>query len=96
MVADMLQARTEFKTTFTPVKTGNVMASVGRFTARLLRNPAVLRAGRQWQQTARCSVVAGSAQHTLSVRKRIEDMKKAALLGGGQKRIDKQHEKVIH
>lgn len=69
------------------------MASVVRFTARLLRNPAVLRAGRQWQQTARCSVVAGSAQHTLSVRKRIEDMKKAALLGGGQKRIDKQHEK---
>lgn len=72
------------------------MASVGRFTARLLRNPAVLRAGRQWQQTALCSVVAGSAQHTLSVRKRIESMKKAALLGGGQKRIDKQHEKVIH
>lgn len=70
------------------------MASVGRLAARLLRNSAFLRSGRQWQQTALNSVVAGSAQQTLSVRKRIEDMKNAALVGGGQKRIDKQHEKV--
>lgn len=70
------------------------MATVCRLTARLFRNSAVLRQSRQWQQTALCSVVAGSAQHTLSVRKRIENMKKAALIGGGQKRIDKQHAKV--
>ena len=33
------------------------------------------------------------AQHTLRVQKRIEDTKSAALLGGGQKRIDAQHKK---
>ena len=71
------------------------MASVGRLAARVLRNSAFLRSGRQWQQTALNSVVAGSAQQTLSVRKRIEDMKNAALVGGGQKRIAKQHEKVV-
>lgn len=33
------------------------------------------------------------AQHTLRVQKRIEETKSAALLGGGQKRIDAQHMK---
>jgi len=45
---------------------------------------------------ARCmSVVAGSTQHTLSVKKRIDKTREASLLGGGQKRIDKQHQKVV-
>ena len=46
------------------------------------------------KQTRCCTVVAGSTQHTLSVRKRIERTREAALLGGGLKRIDKQHKKV--
>jgi len=34
-----------------------------------------------------------SAQYTLKVRKKIEDTRARALLGGGQKRIDAQHKK---
>merc|ERR1712168_980833 len=34
-----------------------------------------------------------SAQYTLRVRKKIEDTRAKALLGGGQKRIDAQHKK---
>ena len=40
----------------------------------------------------RCSSVAG-AQQTLKVKQRIEATRAAALLGGGQKRIDSQHKK---
>ena len=47
------------------------------------------------KQSRCCAVVAGSTQHTLSVRKRIEKTREAALQGGGKKRIAKQHEKVI-
>ncbi|KAJ8309927.1 hypothetical protein KUTeg_011792 [Tegillarca granosa] len=48
----------------------------------------------QWQnQRAWCSVVAGSTEHTMHVRRRIESTKAAALLGGGVKRIEKQHKK---
>ena len=36
-----------------------------------------------------------SSELTLAVRKRIEDTRQQALDGGGQKRIDKQHAKVI-
>ena len=39
-----------------------------------------------------CSSVAG-AQQTLRVKQRIEATRAAALLGGGQKRIDSQHKK---
>ena len=46
------------------------------------------------KQSRCCAVVAGSTQHTLSVRKRIEKTREAALMGGGKKRIDKQHQKV--
>lgn len=38
-------------------------------------------------------MAAGSSQHTLSVKNKIEKTKEKALLGGGQKRIDKQHQK---
>ena len=41
-----------------------------------------------------CSGVQG-AEHTLRVKKRIEEKRAQALLGGGQKRIDAQHKKVI-
>ncbi|KAH3804211.1 hypothetical protein DPMN_132493 [Dreissena polymorpha] len=41
-----------------------------------------------------CSVVAGSTQHALSVKRRIDKAREASLLGGGQKRIEKQHQKV--
>lgn len=47
-----------------------------------------------FQRTWYC-VVAGSSQHTMSVKNRIEDTKQRALLGGGLKRIEKQHQKVI-
>ena len=40
-----------------------------------------------------CSGIQG-AQQTLRVRKRIEEKRSQALLGGGQKRIDAQHKKV--
>ena len=36
-----------------------------------------------------------TAAHTLTVKKNIEDTREKALLGGGQKRIDKQHKKVL-
>ncbi|KAK6194792.1 hypothetical protein SNE40_000348 [Patella caerulea] len=39
------------------------------------------------------AVVAGTTEHTLAVRDRIADKRKRALLGGGQKRIEKQHQK---
>ncbi|XP_076436090.1 propionyl-CoA carboxylase beta chain, mitochondrial-like [Babylonia areolata] len=35
----------------------------------------------------------GSTEHTLRVKRRIDDGRKAALLGGGQRRIDAQHKK---
>merc|ERR1712110_502223 len=44
-----------------------------------------------YQQRA-CSGIQG-AQQTLRVRKRIEEKRSQALLGGGQKRIDAQHKK---
>ncbi|KAL4219900.1 hypothetical protein ACF0H5_020312 [Mactra antiquata] len=40
-----------------------------------------------------CSVVAGSTQHALSVKNRIDKTREASLLGGGAKRIAKQHQK---
>ena len=36
------------------------------------------------------------AEHTLRVKKRIEEKRAQALLGGGQKRIDAQHKKVFY
>ena len=36
---------------------------------------------------------AGSAQHALEVQQEIKDIRKLALMGGGQKRIDTQHKK---
>jgi len=38
-------------------------------------------------------VAAGSSQHTLAVRQKINEMRKKALLGGGEKRIESQHKK---
>ena len=35
-----------------------------------------------------------TAAHTLEVKEKIEKTRDQALLGGGQKRIDKQHQKV--
>ena len=42
---------------------------------------------KRWDATA-------TAAHTLGVRKRIEEARQKALLGGGQKRIDRQHKRV--
>lgn len=36
------------------------------------------------------------AQHTLRVMKEIKNKRQEALLGGGQKRIDDQHRKVMN
>jgi len=38
-------------------------------------------------------VAVGSSEHTLAVRKKIDETRKKALLGGGEKRIDAQHKK---
>ena len=35
-----------------------------------------------------------TAEHTLAVRKKIDEIRDKALVGGGQKRIDAQHKKV--
>ena len=35
-----------------------------------------------------------TAAHTLAVKEKIKDTKEKALLAGGQRRIDKQHQKV--
>ena len=42
----------------------------------------------------RC-VSAGSSEHTLRVKQQIQDTRKKTLEGGGQKRIDAQHKKVL-
>ena len=36
-----------------------------------------------------------TAAHTLAVKQKIKETKEKALLGGGQRRIDKQHQKVL-
>ncbi len=35
-----------------------------------------------------------TASHTLAVKKKIDSTRERAMLGGGQRRIDKQHQKV--
>lgn len=37
-----------------------------------------------------------SVFHTLNVKNQIEDRRKRAILGGGDKRIEAQHRKVSH
>ncbi|XP_046374559.1 propionyl-CoA carboxylase beta chain, mitochondrial-like [Haliotis cracherodii] len=65
------------------------MATFMRLSRSLLsRNVIPLRSQEKW-----CAVVAGSTEHTLGVKKRIETTRQRALLGGGQKRIDTQHKK---
>lgn len=63
--------------------------------SRLLKKSALSPVIQWHNQRAWCSVVAGSTEHTMHVRRRIESTKKAALLGGGVKRIEKQHKKVF-
>ena len=71
------------------------MAGTWRITRALFARKQLLSASNIISKNVRCcSVVAGSTQHTLSVKKRIDKTREAALLGGGQKRIDKQHKKV--
>ena len=36
-----------------------------------------------------------TAAHSLAIKERIKDTRERALLGGGQIRIDKQHQKVF-
>lgn len=72
------------------------MAGVCRFARNLLvRNKAIALTNAISRHVRCMSVVAGSTQHTLSVKRRIDKTREAALLGGGQKRIDKQHQKVL-
>ena len=73
------------------------MATLAKVFCRLHRHNGNLKATKRCQQliqSARCSMVAGSAQHTLNVRRKIDETKKKAFLGGGEKRIEKQHKKV--
>lgn len=69
------------------------MASLCRFPGSLLKNFASLSRHHEPLQRAWYCMAAGSSQHTLSVKNKIEKTKEKALLGGGQKRIDKQHQK---
>ena len=39
-------------------------------------------------------IIMAGAQQTLRVKQKIEEKRRDALLGGGQKRIDTQHRKV--
>ena len=71
------------------------MATLQRFSRCFLHKNHFLAATTSLiKQTRCCEVVAGSTRHTLSVRRKIEETKEAALQGGGKKRIDKQHQKV--
>lgn len=71
------------------------MAGVCRFARNLLAKNNAFSLQFSIVKHARCSsVVAGSTQHTLSVKRRIDKTRESALLGGGQKRIEKQHQKV--
>ncbi|XP_060606377.1 propionyl-CoA carboxylase beta chain, mitochondrial-like [Ruditapes philippinarum] len=70
------------------------MAGVARLTKAVLHKSRLLASSNVILKNARCcSVVAGSTQHTLSVKKRIDKTREASLLGGGEKRIAKQHQK---
>jgi len=40
-------------------------------------------------------VAAGSSEHTLHVRQQIQETRKKTLQGGGPKRIEAQHKKVL-
>ena len=70
------------------------MAGVGalRSITRYSSGPRYISSLLRGQQYRACSGIEG-AQHTLRVRKRIEEKRSQALLGGGQKRIDAQHKK---
>merc|ERR1719347_2349230 len=63
--------------------------SICSFSGRLKRLPSFLSIANQYRY---CSGIQG-AEHTLRVKKRIEEKRAQALLGGGQKRIDAQHKK---
>ncbi|WAR28002.1 PCCB-like protein, partial [Mya arenaria] len=70
------------------------MAAACRFARNfLLKNSAFPKQSAIFRHARCMGVVAGSTQHTLSVKRRIDKARDASLLGGGQKRIDKQHQK---
>ncbi|XP_041357462.1 propionyl-CoA carboxylase beta chain, mitochondrial-like [Gigantopelta aegis] len=69
------------------------MASLLRFSRGFLRSPSLSQYIVGNHQRRWSVIVAGSTEHTMGVRKRIYEMREKALLGGGQKRIDKQHKK---
>lgn len=65
--------------------------------AGLLRNVGIFARNAVRSQRMFENVVSNrmySSQLTLTVRRKIEETRKRALEAGGQKRIDKQHEKV--
>lgn len=73
---------------------GMNMAALVRLCSRAFQQNAVSRqtlplSAMQWYSGA-----AGSMENTLDVKHRIDDTRKRALLGGGQRRIDAQHKKV--
>lgn len=70
------------------------MASMYRVLRCFSRDSRLTNTGRHlFLQTRCCAVSAGSTEHTLKVRKRIEETRERALLGGGPKRIESQHRK---
>ncbi|KAK3605575.1 hypothetical protein CHS0354_005880 [Potamilus streckersoni] len=70
------------------------MASMYRLLRCFSRDSRLTNTGRHlFLQTRCCAVSAGSTEHTLKVRKRIEETRERALLGGGPKRIESQHKK---
>ena len=75
-----------------------ISAAPRRKMAGLLRNCGIFARNAVRSQRMFDTVISKrlySSELTLAVRKRIEDTRQEALDGGGQKRIDKQHAKVI-
>ncbi|KAL3846808.1 hypothetical protein ACJMK2_017764 [Sinanodonta woodiana] len=70
------------------------MASIYRLLRCVSRDSRLTNTGRCLFLQTRCAAVSvGSTEHTLKVRKRIEETRERALLGGGPKRIESQHRK---
>lgn len=61
-----------------------------------MRHTTISRQCRWFVDRAAYSVVAGSAQHTLSVRKKVDELREKSVQGGGARRVEQQHKKVLY
>lgn len=68
--------------------------AIRRLQGLIPKQSASLRCHASIQRAWYSMAAVGSSQHTLSVKNKIDSTKEKALLGGGLKRIEKQHLKV--